>query len=201
MRDVGVRRMLSRFEELIRRWGSNNRNKHLVVGRYDGAFRCSGAKRLCAVGGLLGMGGWASFGLGGQRVVRGVAVMLPWAGIDRLGGRANVVRADAALRGRGARAWGVVYVGVTGVGGWLIGDVVCVPTALGGGGGLASLVVTVVVAGLRVGLGGYGYGGTGLVGVEGEVEGEGVGGLDRGWFLDSVDPCFVLFSPFFFVVF
>ena len=104
MRDVGVRRMLSRFEELIRRWGSNNRNKHLVVGWYDGPFCCSGAKRLCAVGGLPGMGGRARFGLGGQRVVRGMAVMLPWAGIDRLGGRVDVVRADAALRGRGVRA-------------------------------------------------------------------------------------------------
>ena len=85
---------------------------------------------------------------------------------------------------------------MTGLGGWLIGSVVCAHTALGSGGGLACLVVAVVVAGLRNGLGGYGYGGVGLVGVEGEVEGEGVGGLDRGGFLDRVDPGLVLFSPF-----
>ena len=98
--------MLSRFEKLIRRWRSDDRNEHLVVGWYDGPFCRSGVKRLCFVGGLLGLGGLdgavvARVDLGCQWVVRGMAVMLVWAGIDRSGGRVDVVRADAALRGRG----------------------------------------------------------------------------------------------------
>ena len=73
-----------------------------MEGWYGGPFCRSGVKRLWFVGGLLGLGGLdgavvARVDLGCQWVVRGMAVMLVWAGIDRLGGWVDVVRADAAL--------------------------------------------------------------------------------------------------------